>query len=52
MPRISLGDPADLAALGVRIASEPSARQRDRDRAVRLALVGKPAGEIAEAVAR
>lgn len=49
---ISLRDPSDLSWLDHRIAGEPNAKQRDRYRAVRLALEGKETLEIARIVAR
>jgi transposase len=47
MMHISLHNPADLDELNRRIAAEPLALQRDRYRAVRLALDGMPTLEIA-----
>ena len=45
-------DPADLAELDRRIAAERLAVQRDRLRAVRLALDGREAEDVAAAVGR
>lgn len=49
---ISARDPSDSPWLDARIAGEPNAKQRDRYRAVRLALEGKETLEIARIVAR
>ena len=49
---VSLRDPSDLRWLDERVAREPNAKQRDRYRAVRLALDGKQTLEIACVVAR
>jgi transposase len=50
--QVSLGDPSDLAWLDEHIAREVNAKQRDRYRAVRLALDGQETLAIAAAVAR
>jgi len=49
---LSLRDPSDLSWLDERVAREPNAKQRDRYRAVRLALEGKQTLEIVGILAR
>ena len=49
---VSLRDPSDLVWLDERIAVERNAKQRDRYRAVRMALDGTETIPIARAVAR
>jgi len=49
---IPLRNPFDLAELNRRVRVESNAKQRDRYRAVRLAIAGEPTGTIMDKLGR